>query len=90
MLNSKLGDMVTKGDVLGLISDPGSQEDWEVKAEDDGIIIGRTNIPLVYEGEALFHIGLSRQTSLLESHVDTLQNEEALMPPELVEEPAIV
>lgn len=86
----KLGDMVTKGDVLGLISHPASQEDEAVEATYDGIIIGRTNIPLVYEGEALFHIGRSRQTSLLEQHVDTLHDEEAMTPPELIEEPVIV
>ena len=61
-----------------------------VKATSDGIIIGRTNIPLIYEGEALFHIGRSQQASLLEEHLDTLQDENALNPPELVEEPVIV
>lgn len=86
----KLGDMVKKGDVLGFISDPAGQKDEFVDASSEGIIIGRTNIPLVYEGEALFHIGRSRQTTLLEEHVDTLHDEEALTPPELIEEPAIV
>ncbi len=86
----KLGDMVSKGDVLGYISDPAVQSDELIEASSDGIIIGRTNIPLIYEGEALFHIGRSHQTSLLEAQIDTLQNEDALNPPELVEEPVIV
>ena len=86
----KLGDMVSKGDVLGFVSDPAVQTDELIEAPSDGIIIGRTNIPLIYEGEALFHIGLSRQTSLLEAQLDTLQNEDALTSPELVEEPIIV
>jgi hypothetical protein len=83
-----LGDMVSEGDVLGYISDPAVKDDVTVKAEADGIVIGRTNIPLIYEGEALFHIGKARQTSLLEEHLDTLTD--ALNPPELVEEPIIV
>lgn len=86
----KLGDMVSKGDTLGFISDPVGQTDDLVEAVSDGIIIGRTNIPLVYEGEALFHIGRTGQTSLLEEHLDTLQDEDALTPPELIEEPVIV
>ncbi len=86
----KLGDMVSKGDTLGFISDPVGQTDDIVEAVSDGIIIGRTNIPLVYEGEALFHIGRTRQTSLLEEHLDNLQDEDALTPPELIEEPVIV
>ena len=85
-----LGDLVSKGDVLGLISDPAGKTDTEVEAGYNGITIGRTNIPLIYEGEALFHIGRSQQASLLEEHLDVLQDEEALNTPELVEEPIIV
>lgn len=85
-----LGDLVSRGDLLGYVSDPAGQVDERVEAASDGIIIGRTNIPLIYEGEALFHIGRSRQTSLLEEHIDSLQDEDALKPPELIEEPVIV
>lgn len=88
--NVKLGDMVSCGDVIGYVSDPAHQVDEVIRASYDGIIIGRTNIPLVYEGEALFHIGRSRQASLLEEHLDALQDEETFMPPELIEEPVIV
>ncbi len=86
----KLGGMVLKGDQLGVIADPIGQMDRPLNAPYDGIIIGRTNIPLVYEGEAMFHIGRTHQTSLLEQHLDTLQDQELLEAPELVEEPAIV
>jgi predicted deacylase len=86
----KLGDLVSEDDILGYISDPAGQQDDIIVATSEGIIIGRTNIPLVYEGEALFHIGRSRQTTLLEEHVDTLNDEDALTPPEMIEEPAIV
>ena len=86
----KLGSMVSKGDQLGVIADPIGQMEQPLNSPYDGIIIGRTNIPLVYEGEAMFHIGRTHQTSLLEQHLDTLQDEELMSPPELVEEPAIV
>ena len=86
----KLGDTVSKGDVLGYISEPASQNDVTVEASSDGIIIGRTNIPLIYEGEALFHIGRTRQATLMEEKIDTIMDENALTTPELVEEPMIV
>jgi len=85
-----LGEMICKGDVLGHISDPAGNVDEVIRSPANGIVIGRTNIPLVYEGEALFHIGISSQHSLLEKHLDILHNEEELATPELVEEPVIV
>lgn len=85
-----LGDMVEKGQIVGYISNPAGKTDVIVEATSSGIIIGRTNIPLVYEGEALFHIGRSQQTKLLEEHVDTLHDDNSLNNPELVEEPVIV
>ncbi len=53
-----LGAFVTKGDVLALISDPmgNNSADAKILASDDGIVIGRTFLPLVYEGDALFHV----------------------------------
>ena len=86
----KLGSMVTKGEQLGVIADPLGRMEEPIKAPSSGIIIGRTNIPLVYEGEAMFHIGHTRQTSLLEQHLDRLHDEPLQTPPELVEEPVIV
>jgi uncharacterized protein len=86
----KLGGMVSKGEQLGIIADPTGHMDEPIIAPFDGIIIGRTNIPLVYEGEALYHIGRTHQTSLLEQHLDGLQDSEMLEAPELIEEPAIV
>lgn len=85
-----LGDLVNKGDVLGYISDPAGKAEVEVISSSEGIIIGRSNIPLVYEGEALFHIGRSNKASSLEGYLDNSQEDEMMLPPELVEEPVIV
>ncbi len=53
---AQLGQRVKSGDVLARISSPFSQEDRDVVCKTSGIIIGRNNIPLVNEGDALFHI----------------------------------
>ena len=53
------GDVVEEGTVLGAVSDPFGDVETELVAEEEGIIIGRTNMPVVYEGDALFHIAIT-------------------------------
>ena len=52
----QLGQRVREGERLGLISDPFGEGETEAPAVFDGIVIGRTNLPLVHEGDALFHV----------------------------------
>ena len=51
-----LGDVVEAGDVLSVVSDPVGHLDTELKAPVRGIIIGRSNLPSVNQGDAIFHI----------------------------------
>lgn len=55
-IEAKLGQRVRRGDRLGVISDPFGALEEEVVSELDGIIIGQTSLPLVNEGDALFHL----------------------------------
>ncbi|MBZ8118662.1 succinylglutamate desuccinylase/aspartoacylase family protein [Roseovarius sp. LXJ103] len=50
------GAAVEEGTVLGAISDPFGETEVEIASDIAGIIIGRSNMPGVYEGDALFHI----------------------------------
>ena len=50
------GDAVEPGTVLGAISDPFGMRGADLVAGERGIVIGRSNMPVVYEGDALFHI----------------------------------
>lgn len=52
----KLGTFVEKGDVLGNITDPYGKFNYFVKAENSGYIFNVNESPLVYQGDALFHI----------------------------------
>lgn len=52
------GEAVVAGQTLGIISDPFGEVEIEVRCPASGIIIGRTNLPVVNEGDALFHIAL--------------------------------
>jgi predicted deacylase len=56
----RLGAMVAKGEVLGHVSDPYTGDNTPVHAHARGVIIGRAEIPMAQEGEALFHIARFR------------------------------
>ena len=47
---------IAKGELLGIISDPFGEIETEIRSETDGVIVGRTLMPAVNEGDALFHI----------------------------------
>ena len=52
----KVGDKVGLKEPIAIITDPLGTVTVPVFAEDDGIIIGRTNLPIVNRGDALFHL----------------------------------
>ncbi len=71
-----LGAHVTKGDTLGIITDPFRPVDDPVLSPASGIVIGRTNLPLITEGEALYHLACfgkpEAAAALLEQYRDAL------------------
>ena len=54
------GSHVEEGDILGLVSDPFGDVETEIVAEEGGLIVGRTNLPVVNEGDGLFHVARIR------------------------------
>jgi predicted deacylase len=64
---------VSKGDVIGRIAAPLMHLEHSVVAPADGILIGRTHLPLVYEGEALFHIARFHRVADAAEQVEALQ-----------------
>jgi len=56
----KLGDHVEKGQSLGWISDPLSAVTRQVKSPASALVMGHTNNPLVYLGDALVHLAKKR------------------------------
>ncbi|WP_427977061.1 succinylglutamate desuccinylase/aspartoacylase family protein [Agarivorans sp.] len=53
---AKLGDLVEAGDRLADINSPFGELINQVFAKRSGIIIGKQNIPLVQEGDAMYHL----------------------------------
>ncbi len=54
----RVGRQVAKGERLALVSDPFGENEQEVRSPVSGIIIGRLEFPLVYQGDALFHVAI--------------------------------
>ncbi|WP_415402665.1 succinylglutamate desuccinylase/aspartoacylase family protein [Tateyamaria sp. SN3-11] len=50
------GDIVEEGDVLAAVSDPAGEVETELLAPGPGILIGRAVLPVVNEGDAVFHL----------------------------------
>lgn len=51
-----IGSFVKKGTVLGSITDPFGKFERKVKAPNDGYIINANHSPIVYQGDAIYHI----------------------------------
>ncbi len=51
-----VGDQVREGEKLAIVSDPFGENEQKVIAKNDGIVIGRLNLPVVNRGDALFHV----------------------------------
>ncbi len=73
------GDVVNVGDVVAAIADPFGEEEVEIVTPYDGIIIGRAMMPIVHEGDALFHIAAVKSGDVAEAALGdlTAQLEEA-------------
>lgn len=68
------GETVAKGDVLATVSDPFGTVETDLLAPSPGILIGRAILPVVNEGDAVFHLAqLSPKAS--EDTVDDLSTQ---------------
>ncbi|MEP6804467.1 succinylglutamate desuccinylase/aspartoacylase family protein [Flavobacterium sp. FlaQc-47] len=51
-----VGKYVTKGSILAIITDPFGKFEQKVKAPHDGFVINANHSPIVYEGDAIYHM----------------------------------
>lgn len=71
-----LGAHIKRNEILGYIADPFGEAEAEVTAPAGGIVIARTNIPLVHEGEALFHVARFEDVKGVAQQVESFQAEQ--------------
>ena len=65
-----LGSRVGKGSVMGAITSPYGDNEVEVISPVSGIVIGKNNLPLINEGDALFHIARFHATKNAAENVE--------------------
>jgi predicted deacylase len=73
----QVGDKVGRREPIGIVTDPIGEMTVPVFADDDGIIIGRTNLPIVNRGDALFHV--ARIKAKARVHFQTVPDEDEII-----------
>ncbi len=75
MLNAGLGARVEKNEILGVIADVIDDEGTPILSPQTGIVIGRTNLPIINEGDALIHIACFADSTKVESAIEAFHEE---------------
>jgi predicted deacylase len=70
-----LGGRVKKETLLGVVADPFGEKEIKITSPFSGIVIGRTNLPLVNEGDALYHVARFEDIKDAEAKVDEFHEE---------------
>jgi uncharacterized protein len=70
----RLGSHIKKGDLLAVVADPFGGQELQITSPISGIVIGMNNLPLVNEGEALFHIARFDDLKDVAAKVEELQD----------------
>lgn len=68
-----MGSRINRNDKVALIEDPIGEQKVVINAPYDGIVIGRSNLPLVNEGDALLHIARFGEIDEAEERVEEFQ-----------------
>lgn len=71
----KLGHRVKTDETLATISDPFGETEMIITAPFPGIVIGRSNLPLAHEGDALIHIARFDSVTLAKDAVEEFRSE---------------
>lgn len=79
-----LGDLVKKDEVIAFIDEPLGDDSFPIRSPFDGVIIGKSEIPLVQEGDAVFHIAKLKNLENAEMKLETF-NEDATKQSEFFE-----
>ncbi len=84
-----MGQQVEVEQVLGYVADTYGEGQMEIRAPVAGLVIGRLNLPLVFEGEAVFHIARTRRAGVAAEEWERLQSVDE-SPDSTYDEPAII
>lgn len=69
------GDVVAQGDVMAVVADPFGEQEMKILAPFDGILVGRAVMPVVNEGDAVFHLARVKSMANAEGAVEDLNDQ---------------
>lgn len=69
--HKRIGDAVSDNELVGVVANPYDDVDVEVRSPRRGIIVGRTTLPIVNMGDALFHLAWSEEIGAAKRAKDT-------------------
>ena len=69
------GTQINAKDPLGTVGDPFGETEIVVEAKDSGILIGRSNLPVVNQGDGIFHIAKVHNPNSAEKVVEEFHEE---------------
>ena len=70
----KLGKKVRCGETLAIIANPTGLEEHKLTSPITGIVIGLSNLPIVHEGAALYHIACLDEADEVAKQIESLQD----------------
>jgi uncharacterized protein len=59
--HKSIGNAISENEAIGIVANPYDDVDVEVRSPRRGIIVGRTTLPIVNMGDALFHLAWSEE-----------------------------
>ncbi|WP_320007177.1 succinylglutamate desuccinylase/aspartoacylase family protein [Maridesulfovibrio sp.] len=71
----QLGEIVTKKQILGLVTDPLGESEHKITSPSSGVIIGKLQSPLVHKGDAVCHVAGISDMDIAETAIDSFQSE---------------
>ncbi|MBN2816134.1 MAG: succinylglutamate desuccinylase/aspartoacylase family protein [Campylobacterales bacterium] len=69
------GETVNKDEVIAYIDEPLGEQSFPILAPFDGIIIGKSEIPLIQEGDAIFHIAKFKDLEIADEKIEYFSEE---------------
>lgn len=73
-----LGQLVKKNQTLCVVKDPfGATESVTINSPAEAIVVGKNNLPLVYEGEALFQLAVFSKMAHAAEHLEDWEEKSA-------------
>jgi uncharacterized protein len=77
--HKRIGDAVSDNELVGVVANPYDDVDVEVRSPRRGIIVGRTTLPIVNMGDALFHLAWTEEISTGKRSKDVSRESEPVM-----------